>query len=141
MKKALSLALALLVAFSMFSVVAAAAGETVKVTFIISEDPFVAEVVEVQPGTVMTPYTPANPERADTETTRYTFKGWRSSLNGNLYFESSIPTPDGSVSEIVYTAEFSEKDISGNQSFWNFVESIFERINLIFEYFAAIFNW
>ena len=29
----------------------------------------------------------------------------------------------------------------GYQSFWNFIESIFERINMIFEYFAEIFNW
>ncbi len=148
MKKALSLVLAILVAFSMFAVVAAAADETtddltntVKVTFVISEDPLVEEVVYLKRGEFLTQYTPENPVRQDTDTTRYTFKGWKSSIDGQIYYKSTIPTPDESTVAVTYTAVFAEEDISGRQSFWNLVESIFERINLIFKYFAIVFNW
>lgn len=145
MKKALSLVLAMLVAFSMFAVVAAAEGEatenTVKVTFIINEDPRVEEVVYLKKGEILTPYTPENPEKADTDTTRYTFKGWLSSEDGEIYYRSTIPTPAEGTTEVTYTAVFAEEDISGRQSFWNLVESIFERINMIFKYFAIVFNW
>lgn len=148
MKKALSLILAILVAFSMFAVVAAAEGETaddlsntVKVTFVISEDPLVEEVVYLKRGEPLTQYTPENPVKQNTDTTRYTFKGWRSEADGQIYYKSTIPTPDESTYQITYTAVFSEEDISGRQSFWNLIESIFERINKIFEYFAIVFNW
>ncbi len=148
MKKALSLVLALLVAFSMFAVVVAAEGEaaddlsnTVKVTFVISEDPRVEEVVYVKRGEPLTQYTPENPVKQDTDTTRYTFKGWMSEADGQIYYKSTIPTPDEDTYQITYVAVFSEEDISTRQSFWNLVESIFERINMIFEYFAIIFNW
>ena len=143
MKKALSVVLAILVAFSMFAVVAAAETEAdlsqaVKVTFVISEDPLVEEVVYLKAGEIITEYTPENPTKADTDTTRYTFKGWQSSEDGQLYYKSTIPNP---TADVTYTAVFSEEDISSRQSFWNLVESIFERINMIFEYFAIIFNW
>ena len=148
MKKALSLILAILVAFSMFAVVAAAEGETgddlsntVKVTFVISEDPYVAEVVYLARGEMLTQYTPENPVKQDTDTTRYTFKGWKSSADEKIYYKSTIPTPDADTYQITYTAVFAEEDISGRQSFWNLIESIFERINKIFAYFAIIFNW
>lgn len=138
MKKALSVVLAILVAFSMFSVVAAAA-DTAILTFVVDGE--VYEQIEVQAGVNPAPYTPANPVKQDTDTTRYTFKGWRSSADGQLYYKTSIPTPDESTVKVTYTAEFSEEDISGRQSFWNLVESIFERINMIFQYFAIIFNF
>lgn len=145
MKKALSLILTLLIALSCLSVVAFAEdGTQPAVTIYYVVDDVIVSTVYAQPGTVLTQHTPENPVKQDTETTRYTFKGWRSSLDGQLYYKSTqlvVPElAEGESLEITMTAEFSEKDISGRQSFFQFIASIFERINLIFEYFATIFG-
>lgn len=140
MKKALSVVLSMLVIFSMVSIMAFAAEPPITVKFV-DYDGTVIQEVKVVEGTILTEYAPANPVRPDVEgETEYTFKGWRGE-DGNLYYQSTLPTPDGSDLEVIYTAEYSEKDVSGYQSFWNFIESIFERINKLFEYFAEVFNW
>lgn len=144
MKKALSLALALLMTFSMFGVMAFAAEDTAPIHVIFVVDGKTVKDIYVQDNTILTPYAPENPEKADTDTTRYTFKGWKSASDDNYYYQNTLPvaTLDGAETrEIVYTAVFSEEDISGRQSLWNLIESIFERINLLFEYFATVFNW
>ncbi len=41
----------------------------------------------------------------------------------------------------VFVANYVEKDTGDNVTFWEFVQSVFARINLIFEYFAAIFGF
>ncbi|MGN0447489.1 MAG: hypothetical protein ACI4GC_02965 [Acutalibacteraceae bacterium] len=145
MKKAVSIILTLLIALSCLSVAAFAEdGTQPAVTIYYVVDDVVVSTVYAQPGTVLTQHTPENPVKQDTETTRYTFKGWRSSLDGQLYYKSTqlvVPeVAEGESLEITMTAEFSEKDISGRQSFFQFIASIFERINLIFEYFATIFG-
>lgn len=147
MKKALALVLSLLVAFSMFSVMAFAADSEanppIRVVFYVDNE--IVKDVYVHDGTILTPYAPANPTKADTDTTEYTFKGWQTEGDDNFYYQNTLPVAklaEGETTkEIVYTAVFAEEDISGRQSFWNLVESIFARINLIFEYFATIFNW
>lgn len=140
MKKTLALILAVLVAFSMFTVAtfAAEAEENLVTVKFVDSDGKEIKTVQVNPGVTLTSYVPANPEKADTDTTSYTFKGWRSSFDGELYFSNTIPNADY---DVTYTAEYSEKDISGNQTLLQFFRSIFERINLIFEYFATIFNF
>ena len=42
---------------------------------------------------------------------------------------------------IVFVAHYEEKDTKDNTTFWEFVQSIFARINLIFEYFSEIFGF
>lgn len=143
MKKTLALVLSLLVAFSMFSVVAAAATE-VTVKFVVDGE--VVETLKVAPGTAIIPDLVPEVAREytaekDGKTFKYTFKGWKSSENQNIYYDKGIPTPTGDVETIVYEAQYAEEDYSERQSFWNLVESIFERLNKIFEYFATIFNW
>lgn len=165
MKKALALILSLLVAFSMFAVVAAAEGEadasaekTYTVKFVYqtpSEDGedgdtgtvSTVKTVKVAPDVLI----PASvvPELVtefkgyadDGKKYKYTFKGWRSSADDQLYYAGTIKFPADAPAEITMTAEYSMEDISERQSFWNLIESIFERINLIFEYFARVFNW
>lgn len=147
MKKTLALFLALLMTFTMFGVMASAADETdvapIHVIFIV--DGQTVKDIYVQDNTILTPYAPENPVRPDTDDTRYTFKGWQTAGDNNYYYQSTLPIAklaDGETSkEIVYKAIFSEEDISGRQSLWNLIESIFERINLLFEYFATVFNW
>lgn len=143
MKKTLALVLSLLVAFSMFSVVAAAATE-VTVKFVVDGE--VVETLKVAPGTAIIPDLVPEVVREytaekDGKTFKYTFKGWKSSENQNIYYDKGIPTPTGDAEIIVYEAQYAEEDYSERQSFWNLVESIFERLNKIFEYFATIFNW
>lgn len=145
MKKALALILSLLVAFSMFTVATFAEGETAPAGDLVNivfkdSDGKVIKTINVKPGTVMTPYVPENPVKADTETTRYTFAGWKSSVDKDVepYAKNTIPNAEY---DVVYTATYTEKDISQNQSFWNFIESIFARINLLFQYFAEIFRF
>lgn len=146
MKKTLALILSLLVAFSMFTVATFAEDETtstqeelVTIRFVDSDGRDI-KTVQVRPGTTMTPYVPENPEKADTEDTRYTFVGWKSSVDTNVNPYSKNTVPDARV-DVTYTATYSEKDISENQTFWNFIQSIFARINLLFQYFAEIFRF
>ncbi len=139
MKKALALILSLLVAFSMLTVAAFAEGDLVTIKFVDSDGKGI-KTVQVAPGTLMTPYVPENPEKADTETTRYTFIGWKSSVDTDEEPYSKNTVPNARV-DVTYTATYSEKDISQNQTLWNFIESIFARINLIFQYFAEIFRF
>lgn len=143
MKKTLALVLTLLVAFSMFSAVAVAAAD-VEIKFVVDGE--VIKTLEVAAGTKIVPdLVPDVVEEykaeKDGKTYKYTFKGWKSSVDQNIYYESGIPTPTGDDTPIVYEAQYAEEDYSERQSFWNLIESIFERINLLFEYFATIFNW
>lgn len=151
MKKTLALVLAMLVAFSMFGMVAAAADENlvvVKFVYQTETDTEVIDTIKVAPGVGITPdLVPDAPNEfkveKDGKTYKYTFKGWKSSENQQTYYDSGIPTPTEAQlgKTIVYSAEYSVEDYSERQSFWNLIESIFERINMIFEYFATIFNW
>ena len=138
MKKTLALILAVLVAFSMLTVATFAAdGDLVSINFVDDDGKEIASY-QVAIGENVVPYVPANPEKESTETTKYTFAGWVSSFDGETYFANTIPN---AAFDVTYKAEYSEKDISGNQTLLQFFRSIFERINLIFEYFATIFNF
>lgn len=159
MKKALALVLSLLVAFSMFAVAASAASEEVlptaeKVTIVFKDADKVIKVIVVEPGTGIVPDLVPELEKefmteyVDSETgktikEKHTFKGWKSSVDGGIHYDSGIPTPtvEQENTIIYYTAEYMVEDYSERQSFWNLIESIFERLNLIFEYFATVFNW
>ncbi len=146
MKKALALLLALICAFSFCTVALAAEGDTedvASVTVIFKDGDTVVKEIVVAPGTILTPYAPVNPEKADTDTTRYTFKGWlREGGDGTHYYQSTLPTPTEAEAgaTIVYAADYAEEDISENQTFLAFFASIFDRINKIFEYFVKIFE-
>lgn len=164
MKKTLAIVLSLLVAFSMFTVMGMAADEPsadgleglVKVTFVYGteEDKEVIETIYVAPGTAIASdeYVPAVPtsffrtttdENGNESKFKYTFKGWKSSVDGAIYYPAQLPTTtaEDAGKLIVYSAEYSVEDYSERQSFWNFIESLFERINKLFEYFATIFNF
>ena len=135
MKKALSVVLALIVALSMFSVMAFA-GDLVNVKFVV--DGATKADVSVEAGTILTQYVPEVIQEYETDTTRYTFKGWQAEGDDTIYYSNTLPKAEA---DVVYVAVYAEKDISGNQSFWNFIETLFERLNLLFEYFATIFNF
>ncbi len=143
MKKTLALILAVLVAFSMFTF-ATSAADLVNVKFM--NDGAIYHEVEVPEGESLTPYVPAAPTKAPVVdengevVTEYIFKGWASSEaeNATLYFKNTIPAAaDGAV----YYAVYSANEVEKTQTFWEFIESIFARINLIFEYFARIFDF
>lgn len=154
MKKALAVLLSVLVAFSMFTVMTFAAGSTAEPTPItikfVVDDTTVREIA-VKDGEILTPYAPENPAKESTDTTKYTFAGWQAQdangnvLDENLYQKSTLPAPYLSEGEtaktIVYKAVFTEKDITGNQTFLQFIASIFERLNRLFEYFAEVFGF
>lgn len=143
MKKALSVLLSVLVVLSMFSVMAFAEGTEPPITvkFVDDDGTTVIKEIKVEAGAILTQYAPENPVKPDVEgETEYTFKGWVAE-DGTIYYANTLPTPDGSDLEVVFTASYSAKDVSGYQSLWNFIESIFERINKLFEYFATVFQW
>jgi hypothetical protein len=140
MKKALALLLSVLVALSMFSVAAFATEGLVKITFLADDGTTIKKVLEVNPGAIFTGDIPANPEAPvnPEEGYEYTFAGWRSSLDDKLYYEGTM---NPASEDVTYTAEFTSKKVKETQSFFKFLESIFERINLIFQYFAEIFRF
>ena len=148
MKKITAVLLVVLMAFSMFSMAASAA--SVDVIFIdrdgtilkqitIDENqeltyedfPIVKEQFEIETR---------NPLTGELEIYRYTLRGWESSADGNIYYPGSFVL-DRTKKTVAFSAVYLEEDLSTRQSFWELVESIFERINLIFEYFATIFNF
>ena len=144
MKKTLALILAVLVAISMFSFATCAAdGDLVKVTFM--NNGKVYHETDVLPGSVLTPYVPADPTREPAldengkVITEYVFKGWAVNEDSELYFKNTIPAVG--TENVVYMAIYSAKEVKETQTFWEFIESIFARINLIFEYFARIFDF
>lgn len=139
MKKALSLVLAMLVLFSMTAFMASAEENLVSVKFY--NDEAVVFEAQLAPGANLVEYKIENPSKTATETTEYTFKGWECNLDGKLYYENTLPVVPEGVTEIIFTAKYSESDVEVRQTFWNLVESIFNRINLIFQYFATIFGW
>ncbi len=147
MKKALAVLLSVLVIFSMLGVVASAEDinteDHVTVEYY-DDDGKQIKVFYVLPGTIIDSYVPENPVKQDTETERYIFKGWRCDFDGELYYKNTVQyvfeeCEAGSV--IKFHAEYSVENIEERQTFWNFIESIFERINLLFQYFAKIFEW
>lgn len=142
MKKALSIVLSLLVIFSMFSCVAFAADATVTVQFVSDGKVLKTDILHGGDAIIA----PENPAKAATKTTEYTFIGWTEDENGEgkVYQASNfglVPSDlaDGTV--ITYYAQYAEGEVVVRQTFWNFIESIFERINLLFEYFAAVFGF
>ena len=140
MTKTLALLLAVLVALSMFSVATFAADGLVKITFLADDGTTVKQVLEVPAGAIFTPDVPENPTApvSPEEGYKYTFAGWKSSLDGEIYHKGTM----GPVSEdVTYTAVFTSEKVKETQSFFKFLESIFERINLIFQYFAEIFRF
>lgn len=153
MKKALAVLLSIIAVFSMFGIVACAADEAdtsnlVPVMFCEKVDEDTNKVLVINyyaPGTVLdSEKFPAYPVKESTETTEYIFKGWRCENDGELYYKNKPYTISADAQKgdtIKFVAEYSEKEIKVTQTFWNFVESIFARINLIFQYFAKIFEW
>ena len=145
MKKTLALILAVLVAFSMFSFATIAAdGDLVNIKFM--NNGKVYHSIDVRPGEALTPYVPADPTREpDVDAngkvvTEYIFKGWAISEDSDvLYFKNTLPA--AGEEDVTYMAIYSAKEVRESQTFWEFIESIFARINLIFEYFARIFDF
>ena len=153
MKKALALLLSIIAVFSMFGVVACAEEKVdpsnlVAVMFCVKEENGNEKVLEIgyyKAGEILEEDKfPAHPVKESTATTEYIFKGWRCSLDGELYYMNgpyAISETAKNGDSIRFVAEYSEKEITATQSFWNFVESVFARINMIFQYFAKIFEW
>ncbi len=164
MKKALSIILSVLVVFSMLGMCAAAEEETgneaatdlVTVTFIV--DGKVYGVVNTKPGLIFVDRVSKGgdaelgvPAKAPADGKEFIFKHWEVAKNvtvdenGNYTYEptgittftANIPAAE---EDVYYFAVFAEEDVVENQSFWAFVKSIFERINMIFEYFAKVFE-
>lgn len=151
MKKTLAMLLAVLVALSMFSVAAFAedsvATEAGKVTVIFKVEADAKDyktiIFDVTGNDSITSLVPENPTKASDGKYDYTFKGWviEGDESGNIYYKDSIPTPtaEDAGKTITYIAAFKTEPVKKTQTFWNFIESIFERINLIFRYFENIF--
>ncbi|MBE6775940.1 MAG: hypothetical protein E7543_07115 [Ruminococcaceae bacterium] len=147
MKKALSVLLSVLVIFSMLGMAVSAADEDlIKIEFVIDDE--VVQTLNVAPGVdyrelINEKYKVPTKEPADGK--EYIFKYWVNDASKNTSSTSQLPIISADdyasgITSIRYVADFAEQDIKENQSFWAFVESIFERINMIFEYFAKVFE-
>lgn len=136
MKKALSLLLTVLMLFTIGAVTLAGAaeGDVYTVRFV-NYDGTELAVRTVTEGSIVK--APENPTREATETIEYVFKGWSADGGKTCYHESTIPL---ATSDVTYTAVYGEQKIDNSMTFWQFIQSIFDRINAIFEYFDRIFS-
>ena len=171
MKKVLSVFLAALMLFSCFSVMAFAEEtekKTVTITFkylVPNEDATGTEerVVEIEKeiendlGAVLTSeqmdyYLDAMPREfsysydADDFPTRKesrTYKFMRFASEADPSYKITFAGSGSQVFEkdIVFVAEYDIDDTGEYTTFWEFVQSIFARINVIFEYFSQIFGF
>ena len=138
MKKALSLLLSVLMIFSCMTVAvfaedATPAYYTVK---FVDWDGTLLTSTPYSPGEVVT--APANPTRtSDDKKVEYVFKGWSADGGNTIYHAGTIPI---ATEDVTYTAVYAENKKSDNLTFWQLVQSVFARINQIFEYFAEIFG-
>ena len=139
MKKTLALILAMLVAFSMFSVAAVATDNLVSVQFV-DYDGKEIQSSSVTIGDSISACAPDNPVRENTDKAEYTFAGWKSNNPEDTKVYSKYQLP-AATEDVVYTATYSEEKVTSGQNLLQFFRSIFERINLIFQYFATIFNF
>ncbi len=144
MKKALSVLLSLLVIFTMFGMVAAAEGEQtdlVSITFKVDGE--VYYYIEALPGANIVERLQQGEHKLEVpvkdlgDGNVYTFKYWENEANGDIRYTGNIPP---ATEDTVYNAVFHVEEKVENQTFWAFVQTIFERINLIFEYFAKVFE-
>ena len=139
MKKTLALILAMLVAFSMFSVAAVATDNLVSVQFV-DYDGKEIQSSSVTIGESISAYAPDDPVRENTDKAEYTFAGWKSNNPEDTKVYSKYQLP-AATENVIYTATYSEEKVTSGQNLLQFFRSIFERINLIFQYFATIFNF
>ena len=139
MKKTLALILAMLVAFSMFSVATVAADNLVSVQFV-DYDGKEIQSSSVTIGDSISACAPDNPVRENTDKAEYTFIGWKSNNPEDTKVYSKYQLP-AATENVIYTATYSEEKVTAGQNLLQFFRSIFERINLIFQYFATIFNF
>lgn len=144
MKKALSLFLAVLMIFSVCgATLAFAADGTYTVTFVDYDNSIVNTVTVADGNTTKAPENPSreNVTAEDGTEYEYIFKGWAKVVDGKadesvLYHETTIPAV---TEDVTYIAVYSEQEVTPIITFWNLVESIFARLNMIFEYFAKVF--
>ena len=140
MKKALSLLLSVLMIFSCMTVAVFAEDEMPAPSYytikFVDWDGTVLQSGPYSPGEVVT--APANPARAsEDKKVEYVFKGWSADGGNTVYHAGTIPI---ATEDVTYTAVYAESKKSNNLTFWQLVQSIFARINKIFEYFNEIFG-
>lgn len=170
MKKVLAVMLSVLMLFSCFAVAAfAEGGEEIKNPVVVTvkfktydadgngeaDDGVVAKVFEKDaaiesavmqewlydmPREFSVDYEVTEDGYTRTETKTYTFKYFtkEGDESGETYYFGST---DAITEDTVFVAQYKIEDTIDYVTFWELVESIFARINRIFEYFAAIFNF
>lgn len=154
MKKVIAMLLSVLMIFSAFSVTIACAGDAdadaAEKNYVINFVDYNGETLksaEVAENSIVkaapNPTRDSDYDANGKELTRYVFKGWAvlnedGSFDANtVYHENTIPV---ATADVTYIAVYSAKDVSSNQTLLQFIKSIFDRINLIFEYFFKIFG-
>lgn len=158
MKKALSVVLSLLMILSMFGMLAAAEDNYKDgiVTVQFRVDGNVYREIKVMPGVSFVDRLLEGqealgvPEKTDPEgKIKYTFECWENADTHEKRTTGGIPAVDKQFDAdgnpvngrvVVYDAVFATEDVTENQSFWAFVQTIFARINMIFEYLAKVFE-
>ncbi len=156
MKKVLSVLLSLVLMFSLTAVAFAEGADEpdysgyVNIYFIVDG----AEIgaVHALPGEVITQdivNVAGNPSKEATDEVKYIFEGWYAAeaVDGEYkvvdgaekQIASTFKAPT-EAGDYYYVAVFYEESIQASTTLWSFFQSIFARINLIFEYFAKVFE-
>ena len=150
MKKCLSVLLAVLMLFSMASILAFADDETTtyEITFIAYDEEgeeLMHEVVTTAAGA--RPLAPRNPVRPNgADGTEYTFRGWMraddTAEEPEVYSPYLLPEASENVTyKAVFEVTKEGKDSSDTISLFGFLTSIFSRLNKIYARLIYIFKY
>lgn len=149
MKKALSVLLAVLMMFSLCSVAFAkdsedsASKQQVVLTFLNHDlttyETKVAYANEKFTGPAVSP-TRAN-ETIDGKEYSFKFRGWAEYNNGEVGEKIyNTQTFDYVSADTTYIAVYAKEEVEEIMTFWNLIQMIFSKFNMIFEYFFEIFK-
>lgn len=116
--------------------------QTMEKGTVITADQMNSWVDNIIPKQVVYTYTVEEDYTSRTETRTYTFKYFTVKDQDSSIRYTFEGTGETKINnDCTFVANYNVKDTIDNYTFWEFVQSVFARINKIFEYFSEIFGF
>ena len=140
MKTVISVVLAVIMLTSMLAIgfvhAEDAAETTYTVTFVNYDGTVLSQDNTYKTGEII--IGPEYPTRESTDTMEYKFKGWQDSRDGKIDSNGTFLLVG--EEDVTFTAVFVESEKPERVTIMSFIASLFQRLNMIFEYFSKIFG-